>query len=73
MSSYGKRVLIILCLGAIFPSIVVIVCWMATFGQMFNLLEGIVHPITQVMSVLFACTSLVGLCVVIHDEINWRR
>lgn len=73
MSSYGKRVLIMLCLGAMFPSIVVLVCWMATFGQMFNLLEGIVHPITQVMSVLFTCASLICLCVLLHDEVDWRR
>jgi len=72
MSSYGKRVLIMLCLGAMFPSIVVLVCWMVTFGQMFNLLEGITHPITQFMSTLTACASLIGLCVLVNEEINWR-
>jgi len=73
MSSYGKRVLIMLCLGAMSPSIVVVVCWLATFGQLFNLLEGIVHPMTQVFSVLTACASLVCICVLIHDEVDWRR
>jgi hypothetical protein len=63
MSSYGKRVLIMLCLGAMFPSIVVLVCWMATFGQMFNLLEGIVPNNSGYDSVVYMCKSCMSVRV----------
>jgi hypothetical protein len=53
----------ILCLGSTSPSIVVFICWFFTFGQMFNLADGIFNPVTQVFTVLTTCTTLIMVLV----------
>lgn len=57
------KALVILCLGSTSPSIVVFVCWLFTFGQMFNLADGIFNPVTQVFTVLTTCTTLIMVLV----------
>jgi hypothetical protein len=60
------RALVILCLGSLSPSIVVFLCWLFTFGQMFNLADGICDPVTQVFTIFMTCTTMfmlgVALC-----------
>jgi hypothetical protein len=62
------RTLVILCLGSTSPSIVVFLCWLFTFGQMFNLVDGICDPVTQVFSVLTTCTTLLMIGVALGTD-----
>ena len=62
------RALVILCLGSTSPSIVVFLCWLFTFGQMFNLADGICNPVTQVFSVLTTCTTILMIGVALSTE-----
>jgi len=57
------RALVILCLGSTSPSIVVFLCWLFTFGQMFNLADGVFNEITQVFTVLTTCATLLVVLV----------
>lgn len=63
--------LILLCLGCISPSILVSTVWIATFGQMFTLAEGVFNPITQVFTVI---TTIAGLFTYIFYHVEeWER
>ena len=57
------KALVILCLGSTSPSIVVFLFWLFTFGQMFNLADGLFNPMTQVFTILTTCTTLLMLGV----------
>ncbi len=52
------RALVILCLGSTSPSIVVFLCWLFTFGQMFNLADGLFNEITQAVTIFTTCSTL---------------
>ena len=63
--------LILLCVGCVSPSILVSTVWIATFGQMFTLAEGVFNPITQVFTVI---TTITGLFAYIFYYIEkWDR
>ena len=62
------KALVILCLGSTSPSIIVFLCWLFTFGQMFNLAEGIFNPVTQVFSVLTTCATLLTVIVALFAD-----
>jgi hypothetical protein len=62
------RALVILCLGSTSPSIVVFLCWLFTFGQMFNLADGIFNPVTQVFSVLTTVATIVMVGVALDAD-----
>ena len=53
------RALVILCLGSTSPSIVVFLCWLFTFGQMFNLADGLFNEMTQVFTIFTTCTTII--------------
>lgn len=62
------RALIIVCLGSISPSILVLCVWLATFGQMFNLIAGVTDPICQVFSLFTTCATLFTVIVAVSTE-----
>lgn len=62
------RALVIVCLGSISPSILVLCIWLATFGQMFNLIAGITDPICQVFSILTTCASILTVAVAVTTD-----
>lgn len=53
----------ILCLGSTSPSIVVFLCWFFTFGQMFNLADGLFNTMTQALTVFATCITLIMMLV----------
>lgn len=57
------RALVILCLGSTSPSIVVFICWLFTFGQMFNLADGLFNELTQVFTIFTTCTTIMMVLV----------
>ena len=59
------RALVILCLGSTSPSIVVFLCWLFTFGQMFNLADGLFNELTQAITIFATCTTLMMVLVAI--------
>ncbi len=61
------RALVILCLGSTSPSIVVFLCWLFTFGQVFNLADGVFFPVTQVFTVLTTCATLIIVFVALGN------
>lgn len=67
MKRLGKA-LIIVCLGSISPSILVFCVWLATFGQMFNLIAGVTDPICQVFTTLTTCATLLMIIVAISMD-----
>ena len=68
MKTRIARALVIVCLGSISPSILVLCVWLATFGQMFNLIAGVTDPICQVFSILTTCATLFTVIVAVSTE-----
>jgi hypothetical protein len=59
------RALVLLCLGSTSPSIVVFLCWLFTFGQMFNLADGLFNELTQAITVFTTCSTIMMILVAV--------
>jgi hypothetical protein len=57
------RALVILCLGSTSPSIVVFLCWLFTFGQMFSLADGLFNELTQAVTIFTTCATIMLVLV----------